>query len=188
LYQQNKYIGLLDMDLLLMIDYILIGIVFLALWAKFHNTNPALVMLAMFFELLSITIYFSSSAAFEMLTLSDQYFMATTETDRTMVLSAGLAMISTWQGTAFNASYLLGCLGVLTISAGMLKSNGRIRATAWIGLVVGILMTVPPTAGKAGLVMSFLSLLPTLPWLILLANLFFRFAREGAADGEVAVK
>src|ERR1017187_10473732 len=67
LFQKNWVVGLLDMDLLLMIDYILTLIVFLSLWVALKSANRSLATIALLLQCVSITIYFASTAAFEML-------------------------------------------------------------------------------------------------------------------------
>lgn len=180
LFQRNPLLGLLDMDLLLTVDYALLAMVFLALWAALRRASPSFMAIALVLQLVSITTYFASTAAFEMLALSNQYAVATTEKEQSMLLAAGQAMLATWQGTAFNVSYILGAVAFLTASAVMLRSNVFSKATAYLGLLAGVLMTVPPSAGTAGIVISFLSLIPTIPWLILVARRLFQLG-QGAS-------
>lgn len=178
LFQSDPLIGLLDMDLLLTIDYLLLIPVFLALWAELKQVNQSLMAIALVLQLVSITTYFASTAAFEMLGLSKQHAAATMDAERSTFLAAGQAMLSTWQGTAFDVSYIiLGAIALLTVSAVMLRSKVFSKPTAYLGLVAGVLMTVPPSAGMIGIIVSFLSLLPTIPWLILVARRLFQLAR-----------
>ncbi len=67
LFQTNKLVGLLDMDLLLIVDYALLGLVFLAFWAALRRVNQSFMVIALVFELVGIVTYFASTAAFEML-------------------------------------------------------------------------------------------------------------------------
>jgi hypothetical protein len=60
--------------------------------------------------------------AFEMLTLSNQYATATMDVERSIFLAAGEAMLATWQGTAFDVSYVLSAIAILIVSAVMLRS------------------------------------------------------------------
>jgi hypothetical protein len=54
----------------------------------------------------------------------------------------------------------------------MMRSDIFSKLTAWLGLAAGILMIIPPNFGIAGLVISFISLIPTIGWLILLGRQF----------------
>ncbi len=178
LFQSNCFIGLLDMDLLLTIDYVILMIFFIALWASLKHVNQSLMAIALVLEVLSITSYLASTTAFEMLSLSNQYSVATTDQEKFVLLAAGQAMLVIWQGTAFNVSYILGAIAMFTVSTVMLRSNIFSKATAYFGLAGSILMIVPPSFGKIGVILSFLSLLPTIPWLILTAGTFFKLSKK----------
>jgi hypothetical protein len=56
----------------------------------------------------------------------------------------------------------------------MLQSNVFSKATAYVGIVMGVLMLVPPTVGTIGLLLSLISLIPTLIWLIPIARRLFQ--------------
>src|SRR4030067_386089 len=98
LFQGNALVGLLDMDLLLIVDYALMGMVFLALWAALRRASQSFMTMALTLELIGVATYFASTAAFEMLSLSNLYAAATTDAERSTLLAAGQAMLGTWQG------------------------------------------------------------------------------------------
>lgn len=176
LFNRDAIIGLLDMDLLLSIDYILLGLVFLALYVSLRRGDPSLSSIALTLQLLAIAIYFASTGAFEMLTLSTRYAAATTSEQRAVLLAAGETTLASWQGTAFNSSYVLGAAALLIISFVMLRTPIFTRATGYVGILMGLLMIVPPTAGEFGTMLSLFSLIPLVPWLILLSRKFFMMA------------
>jgi hypothetical protein len=170
LFQDNALVGLLNMDLLLIVDYLLLIGLFSALWAFLRRANESLMAIALILQLVATATYLASTAAFEMLSLSNQYATATTDVERSLFLSAGQAMLVTWQGTAFDVSYVLSALATLIVSAVMVRSQSFSKITGYAGLSAGILMLVPPTAGTIGVVFSLLSLVPLLVWLILIAR------------------
>ena len=170
LFQENAFVGLLDMDLLLIVDYLLLIGVFSALWASLRRANESLMAIALILQLVATATYLASTVAFEMLSLSNQYFAATTEVERSILLAAGQSMLVTWQGTAFDVSYVLSALAVLMVSAVMLRSHFFNKPTAYAGFSAGILMLVPPTAGEIGVAFSLLSLVPLVVWLALIAR------------------
>ena len=178
LFQTNALVGLLDMDLLLMIDYVLMGLLFLALWAALWRANPSLMAIALILELVGVATYMASAVAFEMLSLSNQYAAATSAGEKAIAEAAGQAMLATWQGTAFNVSYVLGAVAVLLVSLVMFQGGPFGKSTAYVGLVMAVLMAVPPTVGTVGVWLSLLSLIPTVVWLILLARSFYRLAHD----------
>lgn len=181
LFQAHGLIGLVDMDLLLIVDNVLLALMFVALYVALREASPSLMSIAVALELVAVTTYFSSNTAFEMLALSKQYAAATTEAQRMVALAAGQAMIATWQGSAFNVSYVLGAVVILITSAVMLRSQVFSRVTAYTGLLFGLLSVVPASAGKLGIVFSLLSLVPMWLWLILIARRLFQLGRGAAA-------
>jgi hypothetical protein len=178
LFQINKFVGLLDMDLLLIVDYALLGLVFLALWVALKRFNQSFMAIALTFELVGITTYFASTAAFEMLSLSNQYAIATTNAERSVLLAAGQTILVIWVGTAFNVSYILSAIALLIVSVIMVRSPIFSKTTAYMGILASLLMFVPPTAGSIGVFISLISLIPTAIWLILIARKFFQLGRR----------
>lgn len=177
LFQANPLIGLLDMDLLLTVDYVLMIVVFVSLWFSLRRSSEAFMTLALILQLVSIAAYLSSTTAFQMLSLSSKYGVATSETERSIYLAAGQVMLSNWQGTAFDVSYLLGSAATLLASAIMFKSRPLYtRATACLGIASGALMCIPPTVGSVGLVMSAISVPPAAVWLAMISKTLFRFS------------
>ena len=73
LFQDNWLLGLLDMDLLLIIDQVLTGLVLLALYFVLRRVSQSWMIIALVAALLGIAAYFASTTAFNMLSLSDQY-------------------------------------------------------------------------------------------------------------------
>ena len=136
LFQDNALVGLLDMDLLLIVDYLLLIGVFSALWASLRRANESFMAIALILQLVATATYFASTVAFEMLSLSNQYATATTEVERSIFLAAGQAMLATWQGTAFDVSYVLSALAILIVSAVMLRSHHLFsKTTGLCGIV-----------------------------------------------------
>jgi hypothetical protein len=181
LFHDNALVGLLDMDLLLIVDYLLLVGVFSALWASLRRANESLMAIALIVQLVATATYFALTVAFEMLTLSNQYTTATTEVERSIFLAAGQAMLATWQGTAFDVSYVLSALAILTVSAVMLRSPHHLfsKTTGYAGLSAGVLTLIPPTVGTIGVVLSLVSLVPMVIWLALIAR---RLLRSGPLE------
>jgi len=182
LFWHNGLLGLLDMDLLLIVDQILMGLILLALYAALKRASPSLVVIALTAGLLGIAAYIASSTAFNMLSLSAQYAAATTATQRAMVEASGQATLALWQGRAFDVSYILEGVALLIIAAVMLRSIVFGKVTAYVGFLMGVLMLVPPTVGTIGLVFSLGSLVPLEIWLILIALRLFQLGSSGSRD------
>lgn len=185
LFQKNKFLGLLDLDFLLIVINVLLVLIYLALYMALHRFNKSYTVIALALGLVGTTLFFTSrEATFGMLSLSNQYNAATTEVQRTTILAAGQALLTIYNGTAFDMSYILGGVVILIFSIVMLQSNVFGKGTAYVGIVMGVLMLVPPTVGTIGLVLSLISLLPTLIWLIPIARRFFQLG-SGVVNEQV---
>lgn len=174
LFQRNGLLGLVDLDLLMLATYVLMGMIYVALYGALRRGHAPVMALATLCGLVSIGTYIASNTSFNLLVLSGQYAAATTEAQRAAIRAAGQAMLAIWQGTAYDVSYVLGGVATLLVVAVMLRSHIFGRTTAYVGLVMGVLMLVPATAGTIGLYMSLVSLVPTVIWLALLARRFFQ--------------
>jgi hypothetical protein len=145
--------------------------------------------IALALGLIGIAAYFTSNPAFEMLSLSSQYAAATTNAQRSAFQAAGQAMLALYQGSAFDVYYILDAVATLIISAVMLRSTLFGKVTASAGILAGVLMLIPSTAGTLGLYLAFASLVPTVIWLVLSARRLFLLAqgKSKAESNELAV-
>lgn len=174
LFQSNWLLALLDMDLLLIVDQVLVALVLLALYIALRRDSQSFMAIALVAGLVGIAAYFASTAAFEMLSLSAQYWAATTHAQRSMILAAGQAMLAIYQGTAFDVGYILEGFALLIVAVVMLRSTTFGKATAYVGILLGVMSLVPPTAGTIGLFFSLGSLVPLEIWDILVARRLFQ--------------
>jgi predicted tellurium resistance membrane protein TerC len=74
LYHENWLLGLIHMDLLFAIDNVIIVIMYLSFYITLRQRNRSLMTIAIVLGLLRIASYFSSNTAFEMLSVSKQYY------------------------------------------------------------------------------------------------------------------
>lgn len=180
LLHRNAFLGLLDLDLLMLIGIAMSGLIYIALFGALRQTNRPLMALGTIIGLVSVAVYFASNTAFNMLVLSGQYAAATTDTARSQLLAAGQATLAIWQGSSYDIGYVLGGVAMLIIAVVMLRSAVFGRLTGYIGLLTGALMLIPATAGTVGLVLSLISLAPALVWDILIARRLFQLAASPA--------
>src|SRR5690606_29394111 len=90
LFQQNPLLGLVDLDLLLTLDYLVMIPFYLALYAVTRRRDPAWGLLALITGLFSLVLFIvSRDATFSMWALSDQHAIAATSQDRTALVGAG---------------------------------------------------------------------------------------------------
>lgn len=173
LFQKSWLLGLLSMDLLYILNNMLLGLIYLALYLALKRHGESLMTIALMLGLLGIAAYFPSNTAFEMLSLSNQYAAAATETQRALFLSAGEAMLAIYIGTAFNVYYVLNAAALLIFAVMMLRSDVFSKATGYAGLIAGILMIIPSTAGTLGLIFALASLVPWTVFSVLIARRLF---------------
>lgn len=179
LFQRNPVLGLLDLDLLLTLDYLVMIPFYLVLFACLERVARAWAALALILGLFSVLLFVvSREATFSMWLLSSQHVVAQTAAERAALVGAGQTLLTLYNGGTFGVSYVLGAISTLIFSAVMLRHRVFGRAPGIVGLVTGITMLVPSNVGTIGLVIAMFSLIPTMLWLILLSRALFRLARD----------
>ncbi len=173
--RSNPVLGFVELDGLMLVDYLLIAVVFLALYIVLRHVQPVLALMGTVFALIAITAYFTANPALSMLALSAYYPSQGT-------VAAGQAVLADFQGSAFIVHYLLMGVAGLLVSFAMLRSAVFSRATATAGLLQGAMMLVPSTVGTIGLIFALGSLAPFLVWFVLIALRLQRLARESTSS------
>ncbi len=178
LFQDSILMGLIHLDLLLTIDYVLVLFIYFVLFLVLSRREKSLSLIATILGCLSITLYMvSREATFSMIALSREYFSATTAVEQTIALAAGKTLLALYNGSSFTISYVLGGFTMVLFSMAMLGDElfeNRIPTT---GLIMGVLMFVPPTVGEMGVWIALVALIPTLLWMVLMSRWLFRMAR-----------
>jgi hypothetical protein len=174
-FQQNVLLGLVDLDLLLIVDQLLMVVVLLGLYAALRQTDPSLMLVGVTVGLIGASLFIvSREATVSMLLLSQQYAVATSDAERATLIAAGQTLLTTYNGTAFAVGYFLSGLAMLLVSAVMLRGKVFRHLTGLAGLLAGVTGLVPASFGTVGLVLSFISLLPLVVWLALIGQRFVR--------------
>jgi hypothetical protein len=173
LLQDNPLAGLVNLDLLLVVDNVLLVVIALALYVALRPTSPSVTTMATGLWLLAITMFIAANPALEMLALSDQFAAATSEAQRTAAVAAGQALLAGWEGTAFQVGYVLGQLAGIMIGLVMLRSHpfGKaIPSTLIVGNLVGFGLYLP----TVGVAISAFSGLVLWAWYLLMARKFLQ--------------
>lgn len=181
LFQSNKLLGLLGMDLLYLLVNVLAIPTCLAFYVALRRVNESVMLVATALGLIAGVALFAARPAFEMLSLSDQYAAATTDAQRAVFLAAGEAMLAIFHGTAFQFHYVFGSISLLMTAVVMLRSDIFSKATAYVGIVssvTGLGLYVP----KIGVAISILSVVGLWIWYILIARRFFQLAKGVSTD------
>lgn len=137
LFHDNWLAGLLTLDLLGIVAYLLFVPTILALYAALHRSGEAAMAVATVLFFLGVADFLATNTAFPALALSDQYAAATTDADRALALAAGQAMFALFNENAFLVSYVLVSAAWMLIAAVMLRSAVFSRITACAGILAG---------------------------------------------------
>ena len=175
LLRDHRVVGLLDLDLLLVVDNVLAIPIVLALYLTLRRKGESSMLAATALGLAAIAGYLASNASISMLSLGNQYWAANTDAQRAVFLSAGLAALAASTGTSFHVSYILGSAGLAITALVMLRSAMFTRLTAWAGLlgsVIGLGLYVP----TIGIFISVSSVPFLALWNVLIARGFIRLA------------
>jgi len=182
LFQNNKLLGLLAFELLIIVSCALAIPMYLAFYAALRRVNESFMAIATVLGLVGIVAFFVARPAFEMLYLSDQYAAATTDAQRSLFLAAGEAMYAIFNGTASHLGYVFAAIAPLIISVVMLRSNIFSKATAYMGIITNVVALgfyIP----KIGIIFGIISVFPFLMiWNILIARRFFQLGQGVSKD------
>lgn len=189
LLQSNPFLGLRNLGLLNIVMTALgIPLVFALYWVH-RKTVPALSALAMILALIGTAVFYATNRAFPMLELSAQYAAAAGEAERTLLKSAGQAMLAVGQshtpGTflAFFFSEIAGILMAVVLLKGKLF-NLAAACAGWVGygflLIFEVFSSFVPSSHDAVLIPAMIGGLANIAWYILVAVRLFQL---GKVDG-----
>lgn len=199
LLQTNRLLGLAYLNVFDLVNYALVGLMFLALYAVLKSANRNHMTIATTVGLVGIAVYFASNTAFSMLSLSDQYAATTNEGQRTLLLAAGQTMLAinrfsspgAHPGSGGYLSLLLIAAAGMITSTVMLRSAVFSRTTAFVGILASALDLVyclayafAPAVDTELLALYFIPAagLLLMIWHILIARRLFQLGRlEGKA-------
>ena len=137
LLQSNPLIGLTWLNVFDLVNYALVGVMFLAL----RHVGRSVMGMAVSLGFIGIAIYFATNQALPLLSLSQQYAVATSATQRAMLLTEGQTLLTLNQFTSLcrYLSLLLIAIAGLLSSIVMLRSNVFNRTTAYVGALAASL-------------------------------------------------
>lgn len=143
LLQDDRLLGFIFLNAFDIVDYALVGLVFLALYFDLRRYNKSYMALASALGFMGLVVYFASNTALSVLSLSDQYAAATSDAQRSMLLAAGEAIMAMnppgviYPGAGNYLSFLLLAVAGLVVSLVMLQSSIFSKATAFTGFLAG---------------------------------------------------
>jgi hypothetical protein len=181
LLQGNRLLGLILLDLFDIVNYLLVGLMFLALYGALRWVNKAAMTVATACALVGVAVYLASNQAFAMSALSDQYAAASTSAMRATFLAAGEALLAIHNPSGIRLGLLLVALAGLIASLVMLRSSVFGNTTATVGLVANSLVlgyfVILPLAPVIAPLFPAGSAPFRLVWYILIARRFFQLGR-----------
>jgi fumarate reductase subunit D len=147
-FEESPVIGLFFLGLADILIMILWGPMSLALYNVLKQTNRSWSLIATPLVFVGMAVYLATNIAFSMLSLSQEYAAAATETERSLLLAAGQAMLAVSRGTGLYTGMALAWLAALILSVVMLRSKAFGKATAWVGILGwGLLVAGTPFGG-----------------------------------------
>jgi hypothetical protein len=190
LFHDNWLVGLLDLDLLGMVAYLLFIPLILAIHVALMRSSESTMLVATVLFFVGISAFFATNTAFPMLSLADQYAAATTDAQRAMFLAAGQAMLTMFNVNAFQVSYVIVSGAWLMMSAVMLRSSIFGRVTAISGILAGATAVGALALERLPVIGGFLPLLIALYfaaivflalWVVLTGRRLYRLGTEADA-------
>ncbi len=140
LLQNDRVLALTLLNLFDMVNYALVGLMFLALCVALRRVNRSAATIAAALSFVGVTIYLASNQALTLSSLSNQYAAATTDAQRSLLLAAGQAVLAIhqnagYEGSGIYLSFFLVTMAGLIISVVMLRSEIFSMITAYLGLL-----------------------------------------------------
>jgi hypothetical protein len=138
LLQSNPFVGLSFLAVFDLIDYVLVGLIFLALAAAFWPRHKNAAAIALASGMVGVAVSLSSNISLTLFSLSQQYAAATSTAQQAVLLAAGQAVLAThnplavYPATDAYVSLLLIALAGLLFSIILLRSH---RAAGIVGLL-----------------------------------------------------
>lgn len=164
------------LDGLMVLDYLMLIVVYMALYAALRPKHPSLATLGVGLAMVAITLYFTANPSITMFVLGSQYASAPDG-----IVAAAQAVLANFEGTAFIVHYVVMGVAGMLVSAAMLRGTEFSRGTAIAGMLQGAMMLVPVTFGIVGLVFAVGSLIPFIVWFVLVGLQLNRLAARQAA-------
>ncbi|KPK83706.1 MAG: hypothetical protein AMS27_12030 [Bacteroides sp. SM23_62_1] len=136
LLQNNRFIGLLRLDILTFFIVPFYYLLFLGFWVSLRKIHIAYTTLATVIAFAGITLFLSDFSIFQLISVSDKYGNATTEAQKLQLLSAGEMILHSglWTSSGIILGGILLQIAFVLISIVMLWSNVFSKLTGYVGI------------------------------------------------------
>lgn len=185
-FQNNPFMGLRDLGLLNILFYALDIPIFFALFIAHRKSSQTLAALAMIVSFIGVAVFYSTNRAFAMLDLSNQFVLATSEVQRSILAAAGQAMLSVGQshtpGTFL--AFFLSESASLLVSAVLLRGRLFSKANVYVGFIGFSFMLIFEICASFGsslqgwvMILAMVGGILSLIWEVLVALRLFQLSR-----------
>lgn len=187
LMNDNPIIAILDFWALEIILYLMLIVVFLALFMILQKTGPSLILIAATLAFIGIGVFLATNNPFSMLSLSHQYAMAQTEQQRLILLSAGetiLACTGQRAVNGFNSGLFLVSISGLLFSLTMQKhpafsgTPARVGNAAYAFALADFLRQTLTSSPVVVLLLVIPNALLLIAWLVIVGRKLLRLGQE----------
>ena len=188
LLQTHRFAAMLMLNAFDAINYALVGLMYFSLYSVLKRINKPYTTFAMYAAIAGTAMFFASTQAFNLLSLSNQYVSTAVDSQRSLLLAAGQAALNlnnpTLFGTGLFWSYMCLYLAGLIFSLTMLQTRHFGKATAILGIVanafgLGYFIT-SAFAPSLGVIPAVGSAPCNLVWYILIGIRLLKLARKAA--------
>lgn len=186
-FRNNRFAGLYHLDLLNIIVQVILIPAYFALYAAHRSVNKAYGLLALVVFLFGSVIMVANNTALPMLELSNQYFAATTESQKALYAAAGEAMLARGAHGSLGIfpGFFIPNIANLIMSVVMLNGNIFSKLNSWIGIIGSIFMILYVTlvnfsSGVENMATAFAMPggLLLMTWMIMFTIKLFRLGRN----------
>lgn len=185
-FQVSPFMGLRDLGLLNILFYALDIPIFLALYIAHRKSSQSHAALAMIVSFIGVAVFYATNRAFAMLDLSNQFALATSEMQRSILASAGQAMLSVGQshtpGTFI--AFFLSESASLLVSVVMLRGKLFSKANVYVGfigfsfmLIFEVCASFVPALQGVVMILAMAGGILSLIWEVLVARRLFQLSR-----------
>jgi len=187
--QDYPYVGLSLLGLRDLVNYVLVGVFFLALFVALKDFSPSLMLIAISLGLIGVGVSLVSNQAFALWGLSQKFAEATSDAQRTIYLAAGESLLALHNPAGlpklgagiFISLFMIFTAGLL-FSVEMLRSQIFSKITGIAGLLTNILGLLLFPLLVLGPEWHWLSPTASAPfrmiWYVMSAIQLFRLAKE----------
>ncbi|NMC14966.1 MAG: DUF4386 family protein [Chloroflexi bacterium] len=177
LFQKSNLQGLLSYEFLFIVTSVTGIITTLALYVALKRYNESIMLIALSFSIIGTVCIIVARPAIDMLYLSNQYIAAASDAERVIYQTAGETLLAMRHGSAFHVCYNLANINLIIIPLAMLRSKIFNKATAYMGILAGLLgfgLYIP----VIGVWVSVLSVVFMGIWDILIAIRLFQLGKS----------